>query len=158
MHFGNIDKIYAGTDSVSKVFLGTDLVWPYTPPVPPTGESGYYYYYQSESGMTNEEALEAFDTEKIQGPAVSAGQFTFRVYVRYSGGTEQEVASVVCFAIPSNLSISNVSYQDFEQAPWIDITSEFTVSVPITIGDESYNLFYHRYVFSSTDLFRVITQ
>ena len=48
----DIDKIYLGSDSVSKVFLGTDLVWPYTPPVPPTPVSGDYLTFEILTGGT----------------------------------------------------------------------------------------------------------
>lgn len=155
MHFGDIDRIYAGTDSVSKVFLGTDLIWPYTPP---TGISGYYYYYQSETGITDEEALEAFETDKVQGPAVSSTtQFTFIAYPKYSGGTGQEVATVICFAIPSSLSIDSVFVTPSGQSKY-DITSHFNISTPIIIGTDNYNLFYHRYVIPKTELFEVNVQ
>ena len=63
MHFGDIDKIYAGTDSVSKVFLGTDLIWPYTPPTPVSGD---YLTMQIVSGGTiNWKASDSAHTKTI---------------------------------------------------------------------------------------------
>ena len=87
----NIDKIYAGTDSVSKVFLGTDLVWPYTPPVPPAPVSGDYLTFEIISGGTiNWNANNSASTKTISY-SINGGAWTD--ITSSTGGTSFNVNS-----------------------------------------------------------------
>ena len=132
------ESIYVGNSAITQVYQGDNLIWP------AASGDGYYYYYQSPSGMTNEQALAAFNDNKQIGPvASSTTQFSFYIYARYSGGTGQRVASVVCFAIPVQTGTlgSITSTWSGQQ----DITSLFINSYNIVYIDNiPYYLYYHR--------------
>ena len=121
MHFGDIDKIYAGTDSVSKVFLGTDLIWPYTPPTPVSGD---YLTMQIVSGGTiNWYASDSAHTKTISY-SINGGPWTY--ITSSTGGTSFNVNSgdTVLFKGINN----SYSYYASHNPRWLNAFYQSTAS------------------------------
>ena len=133
-------SIYIGTSAITAVYQGNDLVW--SGGTPTTGDS-YYYYYQSEGGATIQEALAAFNSNKIQGPAASSTtQFSYLVEARYRGSTR--ISSVVCIAIPKHKELTRLVADGVIITP-----GYFSNKTDITINYIPFTLYYHQAVWTT---------
>lgn len=137
------ESIYVGNSAITQIYQGNNLIWP------AASGDGYYYYYQSPSGMTEEQALAVFNDNKQIGPvASSTTQFSFRIYTRYSEEASPATASVVCFAIPIQTGTLGSITGDWSGTK--DVTSLFINSYNIVYIDNiPYYLYYHRALWRS---------